>query len=307
MDSHWVLSTLLFSAGAAALLLMLMWPTRYSGKRLLQRWGSAEPTAQQIAEAVRYLRQRRILYVVLFAIVPAVVAVIWPPPNGANPPGSNILVPLIAAMLIAELIAVLRPVRGVRVASLDRRGWRDLVPTWAVVVTAVLTAWAVTLVVMGLAAQPWADRYAAGYPPPSKSDLEAGEIDPRADLVHPTGWLTLGGVVVCLVVLGVLVFLAVRRPSGADAEVDRALRTRTARVAIGIGFILLAGLVNDGQRRLVFLQGVSDAYRAPARPGWLTEGLHQTVEIVGFATLVGAIVCWLWLAMPSRKSLAHVG
>jgi hypothetical protein len=307
VDSHQVLSTLLFSAGAAALLLLLLWPTRYSGKRLLQRWGIAEPTAPQSAEAVRYLRQRRILYVVLFVIVPPVASLVWPPVDNNETPG-NILVPLLAAMLIAELIATLRPVSGVRVASLDRRGWRDLVPMWAIVVTAALAAWAVTLVVLGLAAQPWAERYAATLTPLSESDQGAGVIDPRAELVHPTGWLTLGGVAICLAVLGTLVFLAVRRPSVSDAEVDRALRTRTARVAIGIGFVWLAGLINDAQQRLVFLQGESpDTGRMPAPPAWLTEGLHQAVEIVGFATLVGAILCWIWLAMPSRKSLAHVG
>lgn len=63
--------TLLFSAMAAAVLLLLLWPTRYSGRRLLQRWGVAEPTEPQCAEAVRCLRQRRILYVVLFVLVPA--------------------------------------------------------------------------------------------------------------------------------------------------------------------------------------------------------------------------------------------
>ncbi len=297
MDSLWVSNTLLPSLIAAAVLLLILWPTRHSGKRLLQRWGVAEPTGSQCAEAVRYLRQRRVLLVVLFVILPAVTILIWPPVDHDETPG-NVLVPLLAAMLIAELISTLRPVSGVRVASLDRRTWRDLVPRWAIAVTGVLVLWTVALVVLAFAAQPWADRYAAADP---------GANDPG--VLHPTGWYTLGGLAVCLAVVGAVVFLAVRRPSVSDAQVDFALRTRTARVAVAIGFLWLAGLGNDAQSRLVSLEiaGLDVDRSQPRPPGWLTENLHLTVEIVGFATLVGAIVCWLWLAVPSRGSLVRAG
>ncbi|HEV7652161.1 MAG TPA: hypothetical protein VGP26_28750 [Actinophytocola sp.] len=298
MDSLWVSNTLLPSLITAAVLLLVLWPTRHSGRRLLQRWGVAEPTDPQSAEAVRYLRRRRILYVVLFLVLPPVVALMSPAVR--NGPG-NIVIPLLAAMLIAELIATLRPVSGVRTASLDRRTWRDLVPVWAVLVTAVLAAWTVALVVLAFAAQPWANRYAAEIPP----DDEAGP-GTRAELLHPTGWLTLGGVALCLVVLVAVVFLAVRRPAVPGAEVDFALRTRTARVSVGIGFLCLAGLVNDAQNRLVFLQGAG-RHPQSAPPGWLSENLHQSVEIAGFVTLVGALVCWSWLAIPTRKSPVRTG
>ena len=104
-------------------------------------------------------------------------------------------------------------------------------------------------------------------------------------------------------------FLAVRRPATTDAEVDRALRTRTARVAVAIGFLWLAGLVNDAQSRLVFLERHGPRRRTGCRPppGWLTENLHNAVEMVGFGTLIGAIICWMWLALPGRKSLVRTG
>jgi hypothetical protein len=298
VDAEWVRNTLLPTVGVAAVLLLIMWPTRYSGKRLLQCWGVAEPTGRQSAEAACYLRQRRILSVVLFVIVPAFTALLWPAPADQRS-RTGIIVPLLAAMLIAELIATLRPASGVRVASLDRRTWRDLVPLWAIAVYGVLVAWTVTLVVLAFAAQPWADRYAA---------VDPGAYD-RAVLTHPTGWYTLGGLAVCLAVVGVLVYLAVRRPSVPDADVDFALRTRTARVAVGIGFMWLAAQVNEAQSHLVSMQSAGVGYHpgAPRPPGWLSENLHQNVEIAGFATLVGAIVCWLWVAMPSRKSLVRAG
>jgi hypothetical protein len=277
---------------------------------LLQNWGLAEPTGPQAAEAVRYLRQRRILYVLLFIVLPALTALAWPPAAGDRPPG-NILVPLLAAMLVAELIATLRPVSGVRVASLDRRGWRDLVPVWAVVPLAILTGWALLLVGLGVAAQPWARRYAAAIPPDGRiaGDDWSTEIDPaiRTQLLHPDHWLTLGGIVACVAIVAALVFLAVRRPATTDAAVDRALRIRSARVAVAIGFLWLAGLVNDAQSRLAFLEGTGrGAHRLPRPPGWLTESLHNAVEIVGMGSLVGAIICWMFLALPGRKSLVRV-
>jgi hypothetical protein len=311
VDSLWVSNTLLPTLITAAVLLLILWPTRHSGKRLLQNWGLAEPTEPQAAEAVRYLRRRRILYVLLFLVLPVLAGLVWPPGADDRPPG-NILIPLLAGMLVAELIATLRPVSGVRVASLDRRSWRDLVPTWAVVATAILAIWALLLVGLGLAAQPWARRYAAAIPPDGKlsGDNRSAEVDPaiRTQLLHADGWLTLGGIAACLAVVATLVFLTVRRPANTDAAVDRALRTRTARVAVAIGFLWLAGLVNDAQGRLVFLEGTGvGAHRLPQPPGWLTENLHQTVEIVGFGTLIGALVCWMWLAMPGRKSLVRAG
>ena len=311
MDSLWVSNTLLPTLITAAILLLILWPTRHSGKRLLQNWGLAEPTDPQAAEAVRYLRQRRILYVLLFLAVPALAGFVWPPSADNRPPG-NILIPLLAAMLVAELIATLRPVSGVRVASLNRRTWRDLVPTWAVVALAVLTGWALLLVGRGLAAQPWARRYAAAIQPDGKisGDNWSGEVDPvvRDQLLHPDGWLTLGGILACLAIVAALVFLAVRRPADTDADVDRALRIRSARIAVAIGFLWIAGLVNDAQSRLALLEGTGrGAYRLPPPPDWLTESVHNTVEIVCLGTLIGALISWMFLAMPGHKSLVRAG
>jgi hypothetical protein len=168
------------------------------------------------------------------------------------------------------------------------------------------------LVGLGIAAQPWARRYAAAIRPDGtiSGDNRSGEVDPvvRDQLLHPDTWLTLGGIVACLAIVAALVFLAVRRPATTDAEVDRALRLRSARVAVAIGFLWIAGLVNDAQNRLAFLEGTGrGADRLPPPPGWLTESVHNTVEIVGFGTLIGAIICWMFLALPGRKSLVRAG
>lgn len=301
MDGPWVKYILLPTALTAAVLLVL-WPTRHSGARLLRRWGIPGPAEPQVAQAVRYLRRRRLLALVLFLILPPVAGLVWPATNGARDqtPG-DVVVPLLAAMLIAELVATVRPERGVRVASLVPRRLGDLVPRWAIVVTALLALTAVALAVLGLAAQPWAAGYAA--------ELSDGtELDTRDRLLDGSGWYTLAGVLACLATVGALVVLALRRPAVSDQAVDAALRTRTARVAVGIGFGWLAALAFAAQERVGFLAYSSAGLGpVPPAPGWLTPGLELVLDVFGFVLVVVALACWAGVAMPSRKSLARVG
>lgn len=255
----WFTHTLLPALIVAAVFLLVLWPTRQSGQRLLRTWGVADPTEAQAAEAVRYLRQRRFLYVVLF--------VSGPPLLGLVLPAGGMFVPLLLAMLVAELVAALRPVSGVRTASLDPRSWRDLVPRWAIGVGCVLTALAAGVAGIGLAMRPR----------------------------EGSTWFVLAGVVLCVAAVVGLVHLAVRRPSSADEVVDAALRTRTARVAVAIGFGWLGILSNRAYFEVTGPVTSTDA-------AWL--------DFVGHATTValfGSIVAWIWLAVPTRRSLARTG
>lgn len=264
--AHWLETSVLPAAIAAALLLLVLWPTEHSGRRLLQTWGIAQPNPGQVGEAVRYLRQRRFLYVILFLVFPSVAGL--GRPDTDQLPGIGIFVPLLAAMLVAEFLATLRPVSGVRVASLDRRSWRDLVPRWAVRTLAAIAVLTVVLAVAGIVAGPG------------------------------PAWLALGYVAACLLFVSGLVALAVRRPSVADEAVDAALRTRTARVAVGIGFGWLgtALTVATGHLRSLAIVGPEPVLR----PAWIADA----ADIAGFVVAGGAIVCWLWVAVPSRRSLA---
>jgi hypothetical protein len=266
----WLEHTVLPAAIAAAVLLLVLWPTTSGGRRLLRTWGIPEPEPDQVTAAVRYLRHRRILYVALFLTLPSLTGLVTGPDAG----GVGLFAPLLAAMLVAELVATLRPVSGVRVASLAPRGWRDLVPRWAVRTMGVLTVLAAGLAVLGLTRE---------------RDLPASGL---------TSAFALGYLVVCLVVVGLLVHLAVRRPSVEDEEVDAALRTRTARVAVGIGFGWVGTALNIACQRIYALEVVG---RTRPAPGWLAD--H--VQMVGLAGLLVSIVCWLWVAIPGRRSLAR--
>lgn len=249
--AHWLETSVLPAAIAGAVLLLVLWPTEHSGRRLLRAWGIPEPAPEQIREAVRYLRQRRFLYVILFLLFPSLAGLV--DRNSDRLAGIAILVPLLVAMLVAEAIATLRPVSGVRTASLDRRGWPDLVPRWAVRIMVGLAVVTAVLAVVG------------------------------------TAWLALGYVVACLLFVSGLVALAVRRPSVSDEAVDAALRTRTARVAVGIGFGWLgtAFTVATGQLDTRWSGTIAD-----------------TLDITELVVLAGMIVCWLWVAVPTRRSLA---
>lgn len=263
---HWLETSVLPSAIAAGLLLLLLWPTEHSGKRLLRTWGIPDAQPAQITEAVRYLRQRRLLYVVFILLLPSLTGLL------GNAPGIAFFVPLLLAMLIAEGIATLRPVSGVRSAALSRREWRDLVPRWAVRTFAISAAGIAVLAVAGLVSGP-------GY-----------------------AWLALTYVVVCLSLVAGLVALAVRRPAVADDAVDAALRTRTARVAVGIGFGWLGTAFTIATDHLRLLT-VAHAEPVP-RPGWLTDAVVDALDIGGFVVIALALSCWLWVAVPSRRSLA---
>lgn len=301
----WLSNVLLPAVIAVAVLLLVMWPTERSGRQLLRTWGVPEPEADQVAEAVRYLRQRRFLLAVLFVLLPMVVDAATP---GDGDHGFSVL-PLLGAMLIAELVAVSRPASGVRVASLDPRSWRDLVPRWAVVATAVLVVLAVGWSVAGLAAQPWADRYAAALVEREANPPAGAEIDYSdsylSDLTTTTSWYSLGFAVAAVVFTVLVVRLAVRRPAVADSAVDAALRTRTARVAVGIGLGWLGAAVLGATMRVQFLHDVMDMSDAdlPEKPGWLTA--FGSVGVVGLVALLGGVGCWIWVANPTRRSLSR--
>lgn len=303
---NWLIS----SAVVVVVLLVVLWPVRSSGVNLLRRWGIAQPRPDQAAHAIRYLKRRRVLYVLLYVALAPVAALLDGKSDGTGGP-VTFFVPLLVAMLLAELFAVVRPVRGPRVASLDPRGWRDLIPRWAVTVGAVLMLLVVLLSTLGLAAQPWANRYAAALPPngvpqpPTDWRIEVSD-DYRAEMTSTTSWAALAGAAVCLVLVIVLVHLAVRRPAVPDEAVDAALRTRTARVAVAIGFGWLGAAVMVAGHRIRFLDhldaGMVPEGVVPPAPDWLVDGIGRWVETGVLVVQLAAIACWMVLAMPTRRT-----
>ncbi|CCH35619.1 hypothetical protein ABZ816_13540 [Actinosynnema sp. NPDC047251] len=203
---------------AGAVLLFVLLPTAKAGRRFLARWGVPDADEAQSRHAARHLRERRLLYPVTFLLVPTDFLVLDVAPHLAPIGYLRYLLPVVVALVIAEALGALRGVRGPRAAALTRRGWRDLVPKWAVVVLLALAASAVLMSLLGLLA--W-----------------------RTRSVHSESGLVITAVAVGLAAVFGAVRLAVRRPVVADPLVDAALRARGARIAVGAGMALMAYLV----------------------------------------------------------------
>ena len=205
------------SVVGGGILLLLLWPTARSGARLLRNWGVAEPTSEQGRVARLYLLNRRLLYVVFIIL--------------AGPLGGLAVLVIgrsyfpyvgwfLVALLLAELIAMLRPVRGeVRVATLARRGIADVVPRWMIAVHLITVAATVAGVVV--------------------LETQGGQ-----DMGLGSMWLEIALVVGSAVAVYAVAWFAVARPAVGDAQVDQALRLRSARVMIGLGTMFAATLLS---------------------------------------------------------------
>ena len=97
--------------------------------------------------------------------------------------------------------------------------------------------------------------------------------------------------------VALLVWLAARRPAVSDEEVDGALRKRTARVAFGIGFGWVGTALSLAGQRFHQFRVVGPDHPDPT---WFESAMRFS----GLVALVVSIVCWLWVAVPSRRSLA---
>jgi hypothetical protein len=226
---HWeskiAVAAVMFVVGSV--ILLVLWPGDRQGARLLRRWNVTGASAQDVADAVRYLRRRRLWYPWLFLALPAV---------GLTDDNGNSQWGLVGTVLVGGLLAEIlaqRPSPGPRrSASLAQRGILDFVPLWALIVSGI----AVVAVVLQLA---FAGR-----------------------------WLPLGTAVVTTGLAWLIVLLAVRRPSIGRPEVDHALRTRSARVAVGLGIAAPASLVGEVSTGAgaVFLLLSLIAFRAIVQP-----------------------------------------
>lgn len=197
-------------------LLIVLWPGEKHGRRLLRRWGVQQPSDVDVAEAVRYLKRRRVVYPWLFLLVP-----LGSDALGFEDDTAQVIVwTVLLGGLLGELFA-LRPERGPRrQAMLTRRTVRDVVPVWA-------------LVLLALSVGGGLVRYG---------------IEGR--------WPAFGVVAGCGLVAGVVIALAVRRPAAGDPVVDLVLRARSARVATGLAIGLPCAFSEPEMTFAAFLVGV---------------------------------------------------
>lgn len=203
---HFVLTGILLGLFGLVVLLVL-WPGERQGRRLLLRWGVGHPSDQDVMDAVRYLKRRRLWYPWLFLLLPGLAAL---GTLGGMTRTDDSLWMIVWTVLLGGLLGELFALRPVpsehRQAMLTPRRVVDLVPVWA-------------LVLLGLATVGGLLRYGIGR--------------------H---WPEAGVVVLCAVAAVVIVALAATRPAAGDPVVDLVLRTRSARVATGLAIVVPASL-----------------------------------------------------------------
>lgn len=224
----------------ALLVNAIVWPTKRSAKRLLRRWLVKDPTEAEVAEALTYLRRRRIWYPWLFIGLPIVFDGIGLLSHDQDNVWSFPAMLLIGALL-AEMLAQRRSPTPIRAAIPVRRGLTDLVPGWALALHTVAALGAIVLLGGALAGLGWARHWYPGW---------------SARLL----WVALAAAVLTALVVWAVVGLALRRPSVAELRIDPVLRIRSARVPVGLGVAVLCALIGGGQSDfrggIVFVAGL---------------------------------------------------
>lgn len=211
----------------ALLVNVILWPTKGSAKRLLRRWLVSDPTEAELAEALTYLRRRRIWYPWLLIGLPVLFDYTGVLPREQDDSWSFPAVLFIGALL-AELFAQRRGRRPVRAAIPVRRGLTDIVPGWALILLTVAALGAFVLLGGALAGVGWARNW---YPNWSMRLL----------------WIALIAAMLVVLVVWAVAGLALRRPPIAELRIDPVLRTRSARVPVGLGIATLCALIGGGQ------------------------------------------------------------
>lgn len=109
--------------------------------------------------------------------------------------------------------------------------------------------------------------------------------------------------------MAIIALAQTRRPLHSDAAVDAALRTRSARVALGIG---LFGTASIGLKLLNMLADVAhvgqhhseQAFTSGFRPpGWFPLALWTMGSPAGAILFIVGIVGWLALVNPAAPRL----
>lgn len=127
-----MLVNIVIAAVWGLVVLVVLWPTTTTAKRLLKRWEVPHPTAEQLEEGIRYLKRRRLLYPLIFA------GLAIAPPWADS--GTQLVVIVLAGSLLAELLALRQRRDALRVATLTPRGLFDIASKWVLGSFAVIMA-----------------------------------------------------------------------------------------------------------------------------------------------------------------------
>lgn len=215
-----LVTQVLVAGGIGLVLLIALWPLPARAARLLERWGVAEPDADETNEALRYLKRRRVLYPALYVTISVATSVYLP---GAGL-FSTVLASLLVGGLLAEIAALPPRQAPNQEASPGQRRVPDLVPVWSIWTAGVLLAGLLAMVAVSV-------------------------VGPERVVPYPWWALLLG--LGAAATGAAIVWLAARRPSAGrpstrQSRADDALRLRSARVGIGLAMAALGAIAGSG-------------------------------------------------------------
>jgi hypothetical protein len=270
----------LAAAPVILVLCLVLPPGDRSARWVLRRWAPhVEPTPERVGLVARRLARCRVPTVgLLFAVwfgLPLLdlfdlVVLGWP----------SVLACLLAGLAIGEALSALDHHDGaVRAATLRARRMGDLVPRRGLVLHAVATV-----------ATIWIATYLLTLEGSVLStDVAPAQLHPLLEARQQVWLALLGSVVSAALTVAVLRLATTRRALG-DAEVDAALRARSARVAVGVGVALTGSLLANACVVMI----ASSAGHADNTGFW--RGIDALF-------VLGGIGVWIMLANPLRPGL----
>jgi hypothetical protein len=271
-----------------------LWSDRARARKLAKKWGVPEPTTNQVDEVLKYRRLRLVCYPLLYVTAGACLGLFMPleDQDGRSNEGVALIAMFLFGAVIAELLAFARS----RQPEPMRLRLVDVVSRWGVGVFGTLVLATYVLGLIDLQAQP--------HITPNVLLL----AEQNKDHVGVPIAVPFVGTAFVLMLVAFVVWSAQARSFSADAEVDRAVRTRSARVVLGLGIAMQLSFLALTSWRMEFLDyyatgadlfGTDPTEVAIRNWAQHTSALIQPWE---FLIFIIAMFSWIYVANPRKPS-----
>ncbi|MDI2028808.1 hypothetical protein QFW96_09310 [Saccharopolyspora sp. TS4A08] len=301
-----VLGSLVFPTAVVLVFALALWSDRTRALKMARKWGVPEPTDGQVDEVLRYRRVRLACYPVLYAVFG-----IWGPlaqndQGGTTNGGMAVLPMFLCGAVIAEVLALHRG-RGRRSRPVRIRLFA-LISRWGAVVYAALVLTTFALGLIDLQAQPHI----------TPALLRAAREHGTGDQLGAPITVPFAGTAAVLVLVAFVLWTAQNRSVSSNDEIDRALRTRSARVALGLGIAMQISLLSLSTWRMAFVAGHSAQELIPTGPDTfgpdpaataIRDWAQNTYDSVGswtFLICIVATLTWIYAANPRTTTTTNL-
>jgi hypothetical protein len=280
-----VVPTLFVLVFAAAL-----WSDRTRARKMAQKWGIPEPTNNQVDEVLYYRRLRLACYPLLYGTIEACYGLLMPlqqDQEGRTNEGISLIAMFLSGAVIAELLALSRT----RQPQPLRLRLVDIVSRWGIGVFGTLVLVTFVLGLIDLQAQP--------HITPNVLRL----AEQNKDHVGVPIAVPFIGTALVLMLVAFVLWSTQTRSFSADGEVDRALRTRSARVALGLGIGMQLSFLALTSWRMEFLDHYAtgaDLFGPDPAEVAIQDWAQTTNDLVQSWKLVAipAMFSWIYVTNP---------